>query len=87
MYLNQDCFGSSIYTQKPLVIWFVHLKASLVISWIWSYRCVFFVFCLFSVFPSLVLSVASWGSVNLAVSSSLWEWIFLYSYERYSTDM
>jgi hypothetical protein len=38
--------------------------------WEWhfcSYRCVFFIFCLFSVFPNLVLSVASWGSVNLAV--------------------
>jgi hypothetical protein len=32
----------------------------------------------------LVLSVASWGSVNLAVSSSSWEWRFLYSHERYS---
>ncbi len=49
-----------------------------------SYRCVFFVFHLFSAFPSLVLSVASWGSVNLAISSSSWEWWFLYSYERYS---
>jgi hypothetical protein len=38
--------------------------------WNWhfcSYWCVFFIFCLFSVFPSLVLSVASWGSVSLAV--------------------
>jgi hypothetical protein len=55
--------------------------------WDWhfcSYQCVFFVFCLFFVSPSLVLSVASWGSVSLAVSSSSWEWRFLYSYERYS---
>ncbi len=54
--------------------------------WDWhfcSYWRVFFVFRLFSVFPSLVLSVASRGSVNLAVSSSSWEWRFLYSYERY----
>ncbi len=41
------------------------------------------VFCLFFVSPCLVLSVASWGSVSLAVSSSSWEWRFLYSYERY----
>ncbi len=45
--------------------------------------CVFFCFVLFFVSPCLVLSVASWGSVSLAVSSSLWEWRFLYSYERY----
>ncbi len=51
-----------------------------------SYRCVFFVFCLFFVSPCLVLSVASWGSVSLAVSSSSWEWRFLYSYERYFGD-
>jgi len=44
--------------------------------------CFLFLVC-FSVFTSLVLSVASWGSVNLAVSSSSWEWRFLYSYERY----
>jgi hypothetical protein len=53
--------------------------------WDWhfcSYWWVFFVF-VCSVSPCLVLSVASWGSVNLAVSSSLWEWRFLYSYERY----
>jgi hypothetical protein len=55
--------------------------------WDWhfcSYQCVFFIFCLFFVSPSSVLSVASWGSVSLAVSSSSWEWRFLYSYERYS---
>jgi hypothetical protein len=40
-------------------------------------------FVLFFVSPCLVLSVASWGSVSLAVSSSSWEWRFLYSYERY----
>jgi hypothetical protein len=54
--------------------------------WDWhfcSYQCVFFVLCLFFVSPCLVLSVASWGSVNLAVSSSSWEWRFLYSHERY----
>jgi hypothetical protein len=45
---------------------------------------VFFSFVvLFFVSPCLVLSVASWGNVNLAVSSSSWEWRFLYSYERY----
>ncbi len=27
--------------------------------------------------------MTSWGSVNLAVFSSSWEWRFLYSYERY----
>ncbi len=43
-----------------------------------------FCFLFVSVFPYLVLSVASWGRVILAVSSSLWEWRFLYSYERYS---
>ncbi len=43
-----------------------------------------FLFLFVSVFPCLVLSVASWGRVNLAVSSSSWEWRFLYSYERYS---
>jgi hypothetical protein len=48
-----------------------------------SYRCAFFVLCLFFVSPCLVLSVASWGSVNLAVSSSSWESRFLYSHERY----
>ncbi len=48
-----------------------------------SYRCVFFIFCLFFVSPCLVLSVASWGTVSLAVSSSLWERRFLYSHERY----
>ncbi len=42
-----------------------------------------FCFLFVSVFPCLVLSVASWGRVNLAVSSSSWEWRFLYSYERY----
>jgi hypothetical protein len=42
-----------------------------------------FMFFVCSVFPSFVLSVASWGSVNFAVSSSLLEWRFLYSYERY----
>jgi hypothetical protein len=54
--------------------------------WDWhfcSYQCVCFLFSVCSVFPSLVLSMASWGSVNLAVFSSLWEWRFLYSYERY----
>jgi hypothetical protein len=54
--------------------------------WDWhfcSYWCVFFVFHLFFVSPCLVLSVASWGSVSLAVSSSPWEWRFIYSYERY----
>jgi hypothetical protein len=53
--------------------------------WDWhfcSYQCVF-CFLFVSVFPCLVLSVASWGRVNLAVSSSSWEWRFLYSYERY----
>jgi hypothetical protein len=44
--------------------------------WDWhfcSYRYVFFVFCLF--LSSLVwfFFVASWGRVNLAVSSSSWE--------------
>ncbi len=42
-----------------------------------------FVFCLFFVSPCLVLSVASRGSVSLAVSSSSWERRFLYSHERY----
>ncbi len=53
--------------------------------WDWQfclYRCVFFV-C--SVFCCLVLSMASWGSVHLAVFSSSWECRFLYSYERYNT--
>jgi hypothetical protein len=52
--------------------------------WDWhfcSYWCVFFVFCLFFVSPCLVLSMASWGSVSIAVSSSSWE--NLHSYERY----
>lgn len=36
------------------------------------------------VFPSLDLFVVSWRSVNLSGAfSSLWEWKFLYSYERY----
>jgi len=48
-----------------------------------SYWCVFFVFLFVSVFPSLVLFVASWGSVDLVVFSSLCEWRFLYTYERY----
>ncbi len=44
---------------------------------------VFFLFvCLFCL-PLFGSSVASWGSVNLAVSSSSWERRFLYSYERY----
>ncbi len=43
----------------------------------------FLFFVLFFVSPCLVLSVASWGSVSLAVSSSSWERRFLYSYERY----
>jgi len=55
--------------------------------WDWhfcSYRmCVSLFFVLFFVSPCLVLSVASWGSVSLAVSSSSWERRFLYSYERY----
>jgi len=58
--------------------------------WDWhfcSFWCVFFVFlfvfCLPLFSSCLVLSVASWGRVNLAVSSSSWEWRFLYSYERY----
>ncbi len=42
-----------------------------------------FLFFVSPVFPCLVLSMASWGSVNLAVFSSSWEWRFLYSYERY----
>ncbi len=42
-----------------------------------------FSFLFVSFFPCFVLSVASWGRVNLAVSSSSWEWRFLYSYERY----
>ncbi len=33
-YLNQDSFGSGLYTQKHLVSWIVNLKASLLISWI-----------------------------------------------------
>ncbi len=41
-----------------------------------------FFFCFF-VSPCLVLSVASWGSVSLVISSSSWEQRFLYSYERY----
>ncbi len=44
--------------------------------------CVFFFVCLFCL-PLFGSSVASWGSVNLAVSSSSWERRFLYSYERY----
>jgi hypothetical protein len=40
-----------------------------------------FLFFVSPVFPCLVLSMASWGSVNLAVFSSSWEWRFLYSYE------
>jgi hypothetical protein len=55
--------------------------------WDWhfcSYRCWFFwFFVLFFVSPCFVLSVASWGSVSVAVSSSSWERRFLYSYERY----
>jgi hypothetical protein len=42
-----------------------------------------FCFLFVSVFPCLVFSVASWGRVNLPVSSSSQEWRFLYSYERY----
>ncbi len=45
--------------------------------------CFLFVFCLPLFGSCLVLFVASWGRVNLAVSSSLWEWRFLCSYERY----
>jgi hypothetical protein len=55
-------------------------------AWDWrscSYRCVFFLFLFVSVFPSLVLFVASWGSVDLAVSSSFCESRFLYYYGKY----
>jgi hypothetical protein len=49
-----------------------------------SYGCVFSVLFVCSVFSSLVLSMAAdWGSDNLTVFFSLWEWRFLYSYERY----
>jgi hypothetical protein len=40
---------------------------------------VFNLFDAYTVFDDSV----SWGSVSLAVSSSSWEWRFLYSYERY----
>jgi hypothetical protein len=67
-------------------LWYILLLMVPEQVWDWhvcSYRCVFFDFRLFFVSLCLVLSVASWGSVSLAVSSSSWEWRFLYSFKRY----
>jgi hypothetical protein len=86
--LHSFLFFHSFTFVLPLANMYV-LHSSLMVPeqvWNWhfcSYRCVFFVLYLFFVSPCLVLSVASWGSVNLAVSSSSWEWRFLYSHERY----